>query len=121
MLGSPPTLSSMTNIPYMAHICQYNSPNLVEFFCKCGYSLAKIEGGGMMSLKRDNFVRLAESRVSRAIDSMRVIGNLSNRSNYEYTEEDARKIIATLQAELNALKAQFKPRGMSAQGFKLKK
>jgi hypothetical protein len=53
---------------------------------------------------------------------MRVIGNLSNRSNYEYGDEDVRKIITTLQAELTALKAQFKTKsGVSAQGFKLRK
>jgi len=75
-----------------------------------------------VSVKRDNFIRLAEARVTRAIDSMRVIGNLSNRSNYEYGDEDVRKIITTLQAELTALKAQFKTKsGVSAQGFKLKK
>ena len=75
-----------------------------------------------VSVKRDNFIRLAEARVTRAIDSMRVIGNLSNRSNYEYGDEDVRKIITALQAELTALKAQFKTKsGVSAQGFKLRK
>ena len=75
-----------------------------------------------MSAKRDNFIRLAEARVTRAIDAMRVIGNLSNRSNYEYNEEDVKTIINTLQTELTALKAQFRTKqGMSAQGFRLKK
>ena len=75
-----------------------------------------------MSLKRDNFVRLAESRVTRAIDALRVIGNLANRSNYEYNEEDVKRIINTLNSELLALKAQFKLKGgKSAQGFKLEK
>ncbi len=74
-----------------------------------------------MSEKRDNFIRLAEGRVTRAIDSIRVIGNLSNRSNYEYTEEDSKKIIDALQSELNALKVQFKPKLASNSSFKLKK
>ena len=74
-----------------------------------------------MSDKRDNFIRLAEGRVTRAIDSIRVIGNLSNRSNYEYTEEDSKKIIEALQSEISALKAQFKPKPKSNKGFKLKK
>jgi hypothetical protein len=75
-----------------------------------------------MSVKRDNFVRLAEARVTRAIAAMRVIGNLSNRSNYEYDEEDVKEIINTLSAELAALKGQFKTKsGLSAQGFKLRK
>ncbi len=74
-----------------------------------------------MSEKRDNFIRLAEGRVTRAIDSIRVIGNLSNRSNYEYTAEDSKKIIDALQSEINALKVQFKPRETTNKGFKLRK
>jgi hypothetical protein len=75
-----------------------------------------------MSNKRDNFVRLVEGRVTRAIDSIRVIGNLSNRSNYEYTEEDSKIIIDALQREINELKIQFKPKTSHLQkGFKLKK
>jgi hypothetical protein len=73
-----------------------------------------------VSAKRENFIRLAEGRVTRAIDSIRVIGNLSNRSNYEYTEEDSKKIIDALQSEINALKLQFKPRAASNKGFKFK-
>ncbi len=74
-----------------------------------------------MSAKRDNFIRLAEGRVTRAIDSIRVIGNLSNRSNYEYTEEDSKRIIDALQREVNELKVQFKPKANTQKGFKLKK
>ena len=74
-----------------------------------------------MSTKRDNFIRLAEGRVTRAIDSIRVIGNLSNRSNYDYKEEDSKRIIDALQSEINALKLQFKPKPSSDKGFKLKK
>jgi len=71
--------------------------------------------------KRDNFVRLAESRVTRAIESLRIIGNLSNRSNYEYNEDDIKKIINTLQEELNSLKNQFKVRGsQTSKNFRLK-
>ena len=73
-----------------------------------------------MNAKRENFIRLAEGRVTRAIDSIRVIGNLSNRSNYEYTEEDSKKIIDALQGEINALKVQFKPRPSTNKGFRLK-
>lgn len=57
--------------------------------------------------KRARFVELAEKRVNRTIDSFRLIGNLSNRSNYEYTEEDAKKILAALDAEMKTLKRRF--------------
>jgi hypothetical protein len=58
--------------------------------------------------------------VTRAIDSIRVIGNLANRSNYDYTEEDSKKIIDALQSEITALKVQFKPKASKRNGFKLK-
>jgi hypothetical protein len=73
------------------------------------------------NVKRENFVRLAESRVTRAIESLRIIGNLSNRSNYEYDEEDVKKIINTLQDEITSLKNQFKIRSVSTpKNFRLK-
>jgi hypothetical protein len=75
-----------------------------------------------MSVKRENFVRLAEARVSRALDSIRVIGNLSNRSNYEYDEQDVKKIIKTLQDEVAKVKMQLEAKsGFSKQQFKLGK
>ncbi len=69
---------------------------------------------------RDKFVELAEKRVSRAIKDMRLIGNLSNRSNYSYTEDDVRKIIKALKDEVDALKARFDATGSDARPvFKL--
>lgn len=58
--------------------------------------------------KRGKFVELATSRVNRAIKELRLIGNLSNRSSYEYTDEEAKKIIRALQRELDDLKGRFK-------------
>jgi len=37
---------------------------------------------------RAKFVNLARKRVSRALKDIRLIGNLSNRSNYDFTEND---------------------------------
>lgn len=61
-----------------------------------------------MNTKREKFVLLAEKRVIRTIQGMRLIGNLSNRNNYQYSDVDVEKILAALQAELNNLKMQFK-------------
>ena len=40
--------------------------------------------------KRERFKRVAENRTNRIIESIRLLGNCSNRSNYEYTEEDVK-------------------------------
>ena len=56
---------------------------------------------------RSKFVELANKRVNRTLDSFRLIGNLSNKSNYQYSEQDVHRIFAALQAELTATKAKF--------------
>lgn len=63
--------------------------------------------------KRAKFVELATARVNRAIKELRLIGNLSNRTSYEYTEEDTKKIIKALQRELDSLKGRFGEPGAS--------
>lgn len=69
---------------------------------------------------REKFIELAEKRVSRAIKDIRLIGNLSNRSNYSYTQEDVRKIIGALKGEVDALKARFDATGSDSKpAFKL--
>ncbi len=57
--------------------------------------------------KRKKFVQLAEARVARAMNDIRLVGNLSNRSNYTYADEDVRKIFRALQKELDAAKTKF--------------
>jgi len=49
---------------------------------------------------RAKFVELAEKRVTRTIKDIRLAGNLSNKSNYSYTDQDVRKIIRALEAEI---------------------
>jgi len=69
---------------------------------------------------RDNFKRLAEQRVNKAIKQLRLVGNLSNRSNYDYTEKDVEKIFSTLGTELKASRARFTEKGGSSENeFKL--
>ena len=50
--------------------------------------------------RRGSFVRLAEKRVAAALRAIRLVGNLSNRSHYDFTDKDVRKIVSTLAAEL---------------------
>ena len=69
---------------------------------------------------RGKFVELAEKRVARAMKDLRLIGNLLNKSNYSYTDEDVRKIIKALEAEIRKLKIRFEKHGASDEiDFKL--
>ena len=58
--------------------------------------------------KRDKFIELAESRVTKTITNLRLIGNLSRKNNYEYTDEDVKKITSVLDKELKNVKDLFK-------------
>lgn len=57
--------------------------------------------------KRDRFIRLAEARTNKILEMMRLLGNCSSKSNYEYTEEDVKKIFSALEKELRNTKNKF--------------
>lgn len=56
---------------------------------------------------REKFVKLAEARVNKALKAIQLIGNLSNRSNYDYTDADISKIFKALSDELTECKRRF--------------
>ena len=66
-----------------------------------------------MSDKNQKFIELAEKRVNRAIKDLRLIGNLSNKNNYAYTDTQVQKVLSTLEQELKMLKAKFSTRSES--------
>lgn len=69
---------------------------------------------------RQKFVELAEKRVNRALKDIKLIGNLSNRSNYSYTEKDTKAIINALNKAVAEVKARFDRKGDEAEStFKL--
>ena len=57
--------------------------------------------------RRERFVSLAQKRMTRSIKNLRLVGNLSNKTNYSYTEKDVKKIINALDDEIKALKRRF--------------
>jgi hypothetical protein len=57
--------------------------------------------------KRERFIELGEARVRKASQMLRLIGNLSNTSNYEFSQEDAQKIFLALDNEMKLLRTKF--------------
>jgi len=76
-------------------------------------------GALKIDIKRAKFVELAQRRVNRAIKDIRLIGNLSNRNNYRYTDEDVIKIVRALKAELDEIRLRFEARSSGTNAFKL--
>lgn len=73
-----------------------------------------------MRNKREKFVELAEARVNKTLKDLQLVGNLSNRAAYEFTEADIRKIFAALQKALDTAKGRFTKDGEGIGGeFKL--
>lgn len=67
--------------------------------------------------QHERFKRLATARTKMVLDKLRVLGNCSNTSAYEYSEEDIRAIFLAIDNEVKRVKAKFsKP---VAEEFKL--
>jgi len=57
--------------------------------------------------KSATFKRLAANRTNNAMRNIRLLGNLSNKHNYSYTEEDFRHIFNSVEDELKLAKSKF--------------
>lgn len=69
--------------------------------------------------KRDRFVRIAEARVNKILDMMRLLGNCASPANYEYNDEDIKKIFSALERELKNTKNKFLGVDSKAERFTL--
>jgi hypothetical protein len=69
---------------------------------------------------RSKFIELAEKRVSRTLKDIKLIGNLSNRSNYSYTDQDVKKIHTALKNAVEEMHQRFRSKGANEdESFKL--
>ena len=56
---------------------------------------------------RDKFIELAEKRMTKVLKDMQLIGNLSNKRNYKYSDDDYKKIILALEGAVRTVKKKF--------------
>lgn len=57
--------------------------------------------------KNERFKRLAKQRGERALHDIHLLGNLSNRNNYDYSDNEVRKLFSALEDELKQAKSRF--------------
>ncbi|OGG40243.1 hypothetical protein A2118_03750 [Candidatus Kaiserbacteria bacterium GWA2_50_9] len=56
---------------------------------------------------KDRFKRLATQRTNSVLQRLKVLGNCSNRSVYEYDEEEISKIFSEIERRVREMKAKF--------------
>jgi len=59
------------------------------------------------STRRDRFETVAARRTQKLLDLLDVLGNCANKSNYEYTDEDVRKMFTAIENKTKNTKALF--------------
>ena len=64
--------------------------------------------------KRAKFIELANKRVTKCVKDMKLVGNLANRANYEFSDEDTKKIVRALQREVDSIRSRFADNGSAA-------
>ena len=62
---------------------------------------------GKKETKTETFLRIAEPRVVKVLDTLRILGNCSNRTNYEYTSEQIDKMFNTISEVYEITLAKF--------------
>ena len=57
--------------------------------------------------KQDKFRRLAVARGNRVLRDIELLGNLSNKNNYEYSQEQIRIVFSAIEEEVRTAKQRF--------------
>ncbi len=55
----------------------------------------------------ERFKRIATVRTNAVLDRLRILGNLSNRQMYSYSEEDINKIFSAINKQLREVRIKF--------------
>ena len=69
--------------------------------------------------KKANFIRIAEARTNKIIESIALLGNLSNTSYYEHTPDQIEAMFSAIQEELHNQKKRFADSGPKKKKFRL--
>ena len=70
------------------------------------------------NLKRQRFLRIAESRVNKILSNLDNLAKCSNKRNYEYSDDEVRKIFREIDRKVKDTKFQFQS-GVGKGKFKL--
>ena len=57
--------------------------------------------------RKQRFIRVATKRTNDVLERIRILGNCSNKSSYEYSQEEINKIFGTIECALRETKVRF--------------
>ena len=57
--------------------------------------------------KREKFMQISAKRVNSILQKLKILGNLSNRSNYYYEKEDVLKVFQAIEKATREVKDRF--------------
>ena len=69
--------------------------------------LQREQRAGAEQRKQAKFRELAEKRTNKALEAIRLIGNLSNRQTYVYEDAEVRKIVKALRDAVSDVEGRF--------------
>jgi hypothetical protein len=72
-----------------------------------------------MNARKDNFRRIAENRTNKILSMISLLGNLSNKSYYEYSIEEIDHIFDSIFNELEIQKMKFINKDKKKERFRL--
>lgn len=61
----------------------------------------------MEESRHERFKRIASKRTNDILEKIRILGNCSNKSSYEYTEDEINKIFTEIDKQLKLTKGKF--------------
>jgi hypothetical protein len=61
----------------------------------------------MQEDRAQRFKRIATYRTNEVLEKLRLLGNLSNKANYDYSEEEINKIFSAVETQLKIVKTKF--------------
>ena len=78
-----------------------------------------MEKSSSREIKEQRFKRVAERRVNSLLDKIRLLGQMSDRRNYEYTDAQVAKIFKAIDDELKSARSKFQEGGAKLNRFTL--
>ncbi|MBU0471614.1 MAG: hypothetical protein KKF65_03250 [Nanoarchaeota archaeon] len=77
------------------------------------------EQSSSQETKEQRFVRIASRRVQEIVKKLQLLQNCANRGNYQYTDDQVRKIFSAIDEELRKVKSEFSRQNSKEKKFRL--